>query len=70
MDFVEKYQSVFVLVAIVGGLALGQISGVSPIADQLILPFLMVMLFAAFTGIPLSRLQEAFRNRRSSGRVS
>ncbi|WP_418904797.1 arsenic resistance protein [Natronomonas aquatica] len=67
MDFVEKYQSVFVLVAILGGLALGQVSGVAPLADQLILPFLMVMLFAAFTGIPLSRLRSAFGNRRVIG---
>ena len=67
MDFVEKYQTVLVLVAIVGGLALGQIPGVAPVADRLILPFLMVMLFAAFTGVPLSRLREAFENRRVVG---
>jgi ACR3 family arsenite efflux pump ArsB len=67
MDFVEKYQTVFVLVAILGGIALGQVSGIPPIADQLILPFLMVMLFAAFTGIPLSRLRTAFGNRRVVG---
>lgn len=67
MDFVEKNQTVFVLVAIFGGLALGQVSGVAPIADHLILPFLMVMLFAAFVGIPLSRLRSAFGNRRVLG---
>lgn len=67
MDFVEKYQTVFVLVAIVGGLALGQVSGVPPVADQLILPFLMVMLFAAFAGISFSRLRDAFGNRRVVG---
>ncbi|SDK23751.1 arsenic resistance protein [Natronorubrum texcoconense] len=67
MDFVEKYQTVFVLVAIVVGLALGQVSGVPAVADRLILPFLMVMLFAAFAGIPLSRLRDAFGNRRVVG---
>lgn len=67
MDFVERFQTVFVLIAIVGGLALGQVAGISVIADQLILPFLMVMLFAAFAGIPLSRLRSAFRNRRVVG---
>ena len=67
MDLVEKYQTVLVLVAILGGLALGQVSGVAPIADQLILPFLMVMLFAAFAGIPHSRLRSAFGNRRVVG---
>lgn len=67
MDLVEKYQTMFVLVAIVGGLAMGQVSGVPAVADGLILPFLMVMLFAAFAGIPLSRLRAAFGNRRVVG---
>lgn len=67
MDFIEKYQTVFVLVAILGGLALGLIAGIRPVADRLILPFLMVMLFVAFTGIPLSRLRAAFGNRRVVG---
>lgn len=67
MDFIEKYQTVFVLVAIVGGLALGQVPGVPAVADQLILPFLMVMLFAAFAGISFSRLRDAFGNRRVVG---
>ncbi|MXV60502.1 arsenic resistance protein [Natronorubrum sp. JWXQ-INN-674] len=67
MEFVEKYQTVFVLVAIIGGLALGQLSGVPAIADSLILPFLMVMLFGAFAGMPLSKLRSAFGNRRVIG---
>lgn len=36
-------------------------------ADRLILPFLMVMLFAAFAAISLTRLRTAFRNRRVVG---
>lgn len=67
MDFVEKYQTVFVLVAIIAGLALGQIAGVPAVADRLILPFLMVMLFAAFAGVSFSRLWAAFGNRRVVG---
>ena len=67
MDFVEKYQTVFVLVAILGGLALGQIPAVPPVADRLILPFLMILLFAAFAGIRLSQLRAAFGNRRVVG---
>ncbi|NGM67829.1 arsenic resistance protein [Natronolimnobius sp. AArcel1] len=67
MDFVERYQTVFVFGAIIGGLALGQIAGVAPVADALILPFLMVMLFGAFAGMPLSRLRSAFGNRRVAG---
>lgn len=64
---IEKYQTGFVLVAIGGGLALGQIAGVGPVADQLILPLLMVMLWAAFAGMPLSRLRTAVSNRRVVG---
>lgn len=67
MDPVEKYQTVLVLAAVVVGLALGQVSGVPAVADRLILPFLMVMLFVAFAGIPLSRLRSAFGNRRVAG---
>ncbi|RQG95313.1 arsenic resistance protein [Natrarchaeobius oligotrophus] len=67
MNSVEKYQSVFVLGAIIGGLALGQVSGVASVADALILPFLMVMLFGAFAGMPLSKLRSAFGNRRVAG---
>ncbi|ELZ38350.1 sodium symporter [Halorubrum saccharovorum DSM 1137] len=67
MDLVEKYQSALVLAAIAVGLAVGQIDGVPPVADRLIVPFLMVILFAAFVGIPLSRLREAFGNRRVAG---
>ena len=67
MDFVEKYQTIFVFVAVVAGLSLGHVPGVPPVADRLILPFLMVMLFASFVGIPLSRLRAAFGNRRMVG---
>ncbi|WP_436934889.1 arsenic resistance protein [Halovenus marina] len=67
MDLVEKYQTAFVLVAIIGGLALGQVSGVSRLADRLILPFLMVMLVATFAGVSLARLRGAFGNRRVAG---
>ncbi|AEH37108.1 arsenic resistance protein [Halopiger xanaduensis] len=67
MDLVEKYQSVLVFAAILGGLAVGQLPGVPAAADTLILPILMVMLFAAFAGIPRSQLRAAFGNRRVVG---
>lgn len=67
MGVVEKFQTVFVLFAIVSGLALGQLSGVPAVADRLVLPFLMGMLFAAFAGISWSRLRDAFGNRRVVG---
>ena len=67
MGLVDSSQTVLVLGAIVGGLLLGQASGVPAIADVLILPFLMVMLFCVFAGVPLSRLRGAVRNRRVVG---
>ena len=67
VDPLERYQTAFVLVAIVGGLVLGQLPGVPRVADRLILPLLMTMLFAAFAGISLSRLRDALGNRRVVG---
>ncbi|WP_331233896.1 arsenic resistance protein [Natronorarus salvus] len=64
MNVVERYQTVLVVGAVVGGLLAARISGVSAAAEALLLPFLMVMLFGAFAGIPLSRLRDAFGNRR------
>lgn len=67
MDLVERYQTVLVILAILGGLAVGQVPGVPALAESLILAFLMVMLFGAFARIPLSSLREAFHNRRVVG---
>ncbi len=67
MARVERSQSLLVLVAIGSGVLLGQHSGVPAIADRLILPSLMVMLIVAFAGIPLTRLRQAFSNRRVVG---
>ncbi|WP_122089151.1 arsenic resistance protein [Halalkalicoccus subterraneus] len=67
MDLLEKYQTVLVILAVLGGLAAGQVPGVSSVAESLILVFLMMMLFGAFARVPLSRLTDAFRNRRVVG---
>lgn len=67
MGLVETYQTVLVILAVLGGLAVGQVPGVPAAAEALILLFLMVMLFGAFARIPLSSLREAFRNRRVVG---
>lgn len=67
MNPIEKYQTVVVIAAIAGGILLGQLSGVPAVAEQLILPFLLVMLLGAFLQIPLTRLRKAFRNRRVVG---
>ncbi|WP_459889982.1 arsenic resistance protein [Halostagnicola bangensis] len=67
MNVVERFQTGLVLGGIVVGLGAGQIAGVPTIAESLLLPFLIVMLFAAFAGIPLSKLRRAFGNRRVLG---
>ncbi|ELZ00388.1 arsenic resistance protein [Natrialba asiatica] len=67
MNPIEKYQTVVVIAAIAGGILLGQISGIPAVAEQLILPFLLVMLLGAFLQIPLTRLRKAFSNRRVVG---
>ncbi|WP_121741142.1 arsenic resistance protein [Natronorubrum halophilum] len=67
MNVLERFQTLFVMAGIGIGLAASQIDGVPAIAERLILPFLVVMLFAAFAGIPLANLRRAFGNRRVVG---
>lgn len=67
MGVLERYQTVLVILAVLGGLAAGRMSGVPALAESLILVFLMVMLFGAFARIPLSSLRDAFGNRRVVG---
>ncbi|WP_252700334.1 arsenic resistance protein [Natronosalvus vescus] len=67
MNVIEKYQTVVVVLAIVGGVLVGQVTGVPGLAERLILPFLLVMLVGAFLQIPLGNLRKAFRNRRVVG---
>ena len=67
MNPVERYQTLLVIAAIAGGVALGQIDGVPAVAERLILPFLLVMLLGAFLQIPLTQLRRAFENRRVVG---
>ncbi|WP_137288724.1 arsenic resistance protein [Natronorubrum halophilum] len=67
MNVLERFQTLFVMAGIGIGLAASQIDGVPAIAERLILPFLVVMLFAAFAGIPLENLRRAFGNRRVVG---
>lgn len=67
MGVLERYQTVLVILAVLGGLAAGRVSGVPALAESLILVFLMVMLFGAFARISLSSLRDAFGNRRVVG---
>lgn len=67
MSLLDKFQSVLVLLAVVAGLSLGQITGVGPTAGILVVPFLMLMLAVVFLHVPLCGLGTAFRNLRFTG---
>nr|WP_239585401.1 bile acid:sodium symporter [Amphibacillus cookii] len=51
-----------IFLAVVIGLALGQVSSIQIHADRLITPFLIVMLFITFLDIPLVNVMQAFKN--------
>lgn len=67
MNVFERFQTLFVMAGIAVGLAASQVDGVPVLADRLILPFLMVMLFGAFASIPLASLRRVAGNRRVVG---
>ncbi|QQK75578.1 arsenic resistance protein [Salicibibacter cibarius] len=62
MGTLEKLQTFIILIAVGLGLSLGQI----PIAEQyaalFVTPFLLLMLYGIFLGIPLHQIKSAFRN--------
>lgn len=62
MKIIEKYSWLFMIFAILLGLLLGQVNGLSPKASHLIVPFLMVMLFGIFLQIPFKSLKAGFKN--------
>ncbi|MDZ8052438.1 MAG: bile acid:sodium symporter [Aulosira sp. ZfuCHP01] len=69
MSLTEKLQSVFVIIAILIGLILGQIKWVEENAVSVIVPSLMVMLYGVFLNIPLDRLGQAFQNYKMTGLI-
>lgn len=62
-----RLQSLFILLAVALGLALGRIPGLAEPAGALILPLLMLMLVGVFLHVPLSGLGAAFRHVRFTG---
>ncbi len=62
MNFIEKFQTFTILIAVGIGLLLGQLSISENHAETFILPFLLFMLFGLFLAIPLKGLKNAFRN--------
>ncbi|CEI82977.1 arsenic resistance protein [Oceanobacillus oncorhynchi subsp. incaldanensis] len=62
MNFIEKFQSVVILIAVGVGLFLGQYSIFEKNAETFILPFLLFMLYGLFLTIPLQNLKAALKN--------
>jgi len=60
LAFFTKHQWLFMVMAIVVGLALGQFYYIAEIASYLIAPFLMVMLFGVFLQVPFKNLRKGF----------
>ncbi len=59
MTWFEKLQSLFILVAVVMGLFLGNIPLISKNAAFFITPFLMLMLLGVFLQVPMNHLRKA-----------
>lgn len=63
LNVAEKFQTVFILLAIAIGLFLGQFAFLEQYAESFTVPFLLIMLFGLFLTIPLEGLTAAFKNR-------
>ncbi|MDH5074790.1 Sodium Bile acid symporter family protein [Clostridium perfringens] len=62
MSKLDKLQTPILLVAIILGLLLGQLSWVKMYAENFVTPFLFVMLFGVFLNIPLRDYKKSFTN--------
>lgn len=60
--FIERLQTLVILLAVGLGIILGQISFIQAYAEYLIVPFLLLMLYGLFLAIPLHDLKNSFRN--------
>ena len=63
----EKSQPIFILLSVVLGLLLGQVSWVSESAGTLVVPFLLLMLAGVFLHVPLRGLGRALADLRFTG---
>lgn len=64
MTWFERFQPLLILLSVALGLGLSPVGEATPVADRLITPLLMGMLYAAFLPIPLQRFGSAFQNYR------
>ncbi|WP_368505060.1 arsenic resistance protein [Alkalihalophilus sp. As8PL] len=62
MSIIEKAYSFIIFIAVVLGIALGQVNVFEQQADLVIMPLLVAMLYITFLQIPLTKITKAFRN--------
>ncbi|MDZ7805646.1 MAG: hypothetical protein U5K71_00850 [Gracilimonas sp.] len=62
MNSINKYQSFIIAFAVIAGLVAGQLNIVASVAEYVIVPFLMLMLYGLFLNIPIKDLLKSFSN--------
>lgn len=62
MNSINRYQSLIIGLAVITGLLAGQLEAVASVADYVIVPFLMIMLYGLFLNIPIKNLLKSFSN--------
>lgn len=62
MNFLEKFQPIIILLAVILGLLFAQIPIINNNASYFITPFLFLMLFGIFLNIPLKEFRQSFSN--------
>ncbi|MGF1437403.1 arsenic resistance protein [Bacillus thuringiensis] len=67
MSTLEKIQTLIILLAVVGGIILGQFDIVHMYSESFIVPFLFLMLYGLFLSIPLRDIKNGFRNLKFAG---
>lgn len=64
MSLIEKLHTLIISIAVLLGLAFGQIGIVEVYAHYFIVPFLLLMLYGLFLGVPVKDLKKAFVDRK------
>ncbi|OEF96353.1 arsenic resistance protein [Desulfuribacillus alkaliarsenatis] len=62
MSFIEKYQTLIILLAVVVGLLLGQLEVITYFSQHLIVPALFLLFYGMFLSISLSDVRQGFTN--------
>lgn len=66
MGVINKYQTFFILLAVIAGILIGHDETIAGFSAGLIVPLLMLMLFGLFLGLNMGEVKTSFLNRRFS----